>query len=91
MSFIVPVGRGDMQYVVQSFFLPAVRLIFTDQGTMLIQPNYMDDVVGLEDAETLDLVLQAVTDPSQIQFGLSRASINIFDNEGTCTYVCSKT
>ena len=75
--------RGDLQYVEQSFFVPDNgHLTFTVNATMSVQPMYIDDSVGNEDPESLDLVIQAVTDPSQIRFTEDVANLNIFDNEG---------
>ena len=75
--------RGDLQYVEQSFFVPDNgQLTFTVNATMSVQPMYIDDSVGNEDPESLDLVIQAVTDPSLIRFTQDVANLNIFDDEG---------
>ena len=74
--------RRDLQYVVQSFFLPQNSLTFTVSTTMSVQPQYVDDSVGYEEPESLDLVIQAVTDPSQIMFTQGVTNVNIFDDEG---------
>ena len=71
----------SLDYVVQSFFH---NLIFTVSATMSVQPIYFNDNIGAEDPESLslDLVIQAVTDPSQIEINPGVANVNILDDEG---------
>ena len=81
----IPSDRGDMTYVVQSFTLPSQnRLTFTVGGEILsIQPVYDDDNVGVEDPESLDLVITVVSDPSRVIVVPSVANVNVLDDEGT--------
>ena len=75
--------RGSLEYVMQTFFLPAnTQLTFTVSATMSVQPNYNDDMVGVEDPESLDLVIQAVSDSSQIDIDPAVANVNVLDDEG---------
>ena len=82
--------RGNMQFVVQSIGLPDVNLTFssTSDSAQSITPIYTDDLVGLEDTESLDFVLKAVSDPAQIDFSgrIPRANVTVLDNEGTYVY-----
>ena len=71
----------------QSFFLrPNSQLTFTVGATMSVQPIYIDDGIGIEDPESLDLVIQAVTDPSQIDIDPAVANVNVLDDEGVKQY-----
>ena len=79
-----------MQFVVQSIGLPDVNLTFssTSYRIQFITPIYTDDLVGLEDTESLVFVLKAVSDPAQIDFSsrIPRANVTVLDNEGTYVY-----
>ena len=75
--------RGNLAYVVQSFFLPAnSQLTFTTSGTLSVQPNYNDDNIGVEDPESLELVIQAVPNSPRIVIDPAVANVNILDDEG---------
>ena len=52
---------------------------------MSVQPIYNDDMVGVEDPESLNLVIQAVTNPSQIEINPAIANVNVLDDEGMTT------
>ena len=81
--------RGDLQFVEQSFFLPSNSLTFTVAATMSVFPDYIDDVIGVEDPESLDLVIEVVSDPSGITIDPAVANVNVFDDEGIYIYICT--
>ena len=74
-----------MQFVVQSFAVPANSLVFSStRRAGSVSPDSTDDSVGLEDAELVVLTLVAVTDPSEIVFTRDSINITITDNDSRC-------
>ena len=81
--------REDLQFVEQSFFLPSdSSLTFTVAATMSVVPSYIDDVIGVEDPESLDLVIEALSEPSGITIDPAVANVNVLDDEGMYIHVC---
>jgi hypothetical protein len=78
---LVEQNRGDLQFVEQSFVLPSNSLTFTVAAIMSVFPEYNDDVIGVEDPESLDLVIEAVSDPSGITIDPAVANVNVLDDE----------
>ena len=73
----------------QSFVLPSNSLTFTVAAIMSVFPEYNDDVIGVEDPESLDLVIEAVSDPSGITIDPAVANVNVLDDEGMYIHVCT--
>lgn len=73
-----------MQFVAQSFALPANSLEFSSTNRQLeVEPILTNDNIGLEDNEEIVLTLVPVSDPSQMVLNPVFANITITDDDST--------
>lgn len=73
-----------MQFVAQSFVLPANSLEFSSTSRQLeVEPILTNDNIGLEDNEEIVLTLVPVSDPSQMVLNPVFANITITDDDST--------